>query len=35
MYLDFESEFEKLWSMKLTVWRLAIGAFGTVTKALI
>ena len=34
MYLDFEMELKKLWNMKVTIIRIAIGAFGTVIKGL-
>ena len=34
-YLDLASELEKLWSMKVTIVPIVIGAFGTVTKGLL
>ena len=34
-YLDLTRELKKLWNMKVTIIRLAIGAFGTVTKGLL
>ena len=35
MYVDFAREWKKLWTMKVTVIPIVIGAFGTVTKRLI
>ena len=34
-YLDLASELEKLWNMKVTIVLIVIGAFGTITKALL
>ena len=33
-YLDLAREFKKLWSMKVTIVPIVIGAFGTITKRL-
>ena len=33
-YLDLARELKKLWNMKVTIIRIAIGAIGTVTKGL-
>ena len=34
-YLDIARELKKLWSMKVTIIPIVIGAFGTVTKGLL
>ena len=34
-YLDFARESKKLWSMKVTIVPIVIGAFGTITKGLL
>ena len=34
-YLDLSRELKKLWNMQVTIIPIAIGAFGTVTKALV
>ena len=34
-YLDLARELKKLWSMKVTIIPIVIGAFGTVTKGLL
>ena len=34
-YVDLVRELEKLWSMKVTIIPIVIGAFGTVTKELL
>ena len=34
-YLDLARELKKLWNMKVTIVRIVIGAFGTVTKGLL
>ena len=34
-YLDFARELKKLWNMQVTIIRIVIGAFGTVTKRII
>ena len=33
-YFDLARELKKLWNMKVTIIRIVIGAFGTVTKGL-
>ena len=34
-YLDLARELKKLWSMKVTIVSIMIGAFGTITKGLL
>ena len=34
-YLDLARELKKLWSMKVTIVPIVIGAFGTITKGLL